>query len=470
MSEKTPSIRKIRKFAKEVLRVGQKIFFHKRDLMTDEGVVEEWEESTEALSATLSDKQSTGEQLLERIEEVEKLCAQHGDLFYNKKSWVENIEMLLVAAIIVIGVRSFFLQPFIIPTNSMYPSYYGMKPHVYTDGAELPALPQRVTNKVLLGADHYRVKAKSSGQLYLRQPDKVGSASLGSRTYYTMQRSYFPNGKFFVFPTNVREYVFSIGGMDHVLQVPAEFDLEDIIMEKFEGAFRRNLKHVRGVEQDAIHLGMLKLSNKTYEIDEIALAFDVLSGDALFVDRFTYNFRTPEVGDSIVFQTGGIDEYNKELRKDGHAPNNLPWSTIGEDKYYIKRLVGVPGDLLEIKIPDDADNLFYTPLNDPPGYLLRNKKPIEGCTAFRENQKAVDLLVNQSSPSHTSSGYTGYRSSGLLSQDSVLKVPPDSFFAMGDNSPNSKDGRAWGFVAERKVVGRAFLVYYPFTKRWGFPD
>jgi len=45
-----------------------------------------------------------------------------------------------------------------------------------------------------------------------------------------------------------------------------------------------------------------------------------------------------------------------------------------------------------------------------------------------------------------------------------------AFFAMGDNSTDSLDGRAWGFVPENEIIGRAFLVYYPFTKRWGFAD
>ena len=45
---------------------------------------------------------------------------------------------LLVAAIVVIGIRSFFIQPFIIPTNSMYPTYNGMQPHLYEGEDELP--------------------------------------------------------------------------------------------------------------------------------------------------------------------------------------------------------------------------------------------------------------------------------------------------------------------------------------------
>jgi len=38
---------------------------------------------------------------------------------------------------------------------------------------------------------------------------------------------------------------------------------------------------------------------------------------------------------------------------------------------------------------------------------------------------------------------------------------------MGDNSGNSSDGRVWGFVPEKDVIGRPLFIYYPFTRRWG---
>ena len=74
--------------------------------------------------------------------------------------------MLLVAAIVILGIRSFFVQPFIIPTNSMYPSFYGMTPHLYEDHNP-PNFLQRCADKVLLGASHYKLEAESSGTLYL---------------------------------------------------------------------------------------------------------------------------------------------------------------------------------------------------------------------------------------------------------------------------------------------------------------
>ena len=76
------------------------------------------------------------------------------------------------------------------------------------------------------------------------------------------------------------------------------------------------------------------------------MAFDVLLGDALFVDRMSYNFISPKVGDPIVFRTATIDEFNAQL-------NSQTFTQIGEDKYYIKRLVGEPGDQLEIRVPEN---------------------------------------------------------------------------------------------------------------------
>ena len=48
-----------------------------------------------------------------------------------------------------------------------------------------------------------------------------------------------------------------------------------------------------------------------------------------------------------------------------------------------------------------------------------------------------------------------------------MHLEQGNFFAMGDNSPNSADGRVWGFVPAMDVVGRPLFVYYPFTSHWG---
>ncbi|RYY23146.1 MAG: signal peptidase I, partial [Sphingomonadales bacterium] len=50
---------------------------------------------------------------------------------------------------------------------------------------------------------------------------------------------------------------------------------------------------------------------------------------------------------------------------------------------------------------------------------------------------------------------------------STYTVPKDGYFALGDNSFNSLDSRAWGPAPERNIMGRGVLVYWPFTSHWG---
>jgi signal peptidase I len=140
------------------------------------------------------------------------------------------------------------------------------------------------------------------------------------------------------------------------------------------------------------------------------LRFDILTGDQLFVDRLSYHFMRPKVGQGFVFRTD-------------HIPR------IGKADYYIKRLVGLPGDTIAIRPPQ----------------IIRNGQPISGADAFELN-------------SHQVAPYTGYTDPPLGSEE---------FFAMGDNSSNSADGRYWGFVPGDDVIGRPIFIYYPFTKRWG---
>ena len=67
------------------------------------------------------------------------------------------------------------------------------------------------------------------------------------------------------------------------------------------------------------------------------LEFDVLTGDQLFVDRVSYHFVKPSVGQGFVFRTGQIDS---PYMRDRDTKRQI-------DEYYVKRLVGTPGDTLD---------------------------------------------------------------------------------------------------------------------------
>ena len=115
------------------------------------------------LNQVLKAKPIISSNLEDAAQKVDEALRNSGGLYYQRKTWVENVEMLLVAAIVVIGIRSFFVQPFIIPTNSMYPSFYGMQPKVYDEGEKVPNIIERGLDKIFLGASHYRLDAEQMG-------------------------------------------------------------------------------------------------------------------------------------------------------------------------------------------------------------------------------------------------------------------------------------------------------------------
>ena len=336
-----------------------------------------------------------------------------------------------------------------------------MQPHVYETHESTPSFAGRCIDKLFLGASHFKIEAETSGDLYLK---------LQGQMSFRFDESKFPEGRFFIFPSTVREYVFEVGGKEHTLRVPAEFDLDELIAKKFAGV--ENLQDLPLIitQDQGFPSNRLKLSDKPYKAGDLLLAFDILLGDALFVDRFSYNFVHPKSGDPAVFRTGSIDKFNRQV-------GTNVFSQIGEDKYYIKRLVGEPGDVLEMKVPDGIFSNGTDVRKGVPGVMYRNGLPLTGRTAFDQNRKRTEDLARDSSAVPIDA-YPGYRAEGLLSNRSILKVPKanenptgkKAFFAMGDNSTDSLDGRAWGFVPENEIIGRAFLVYYPFTKRWGFAD
>jgi len=138
----------------------------------------------------------------------------------------------------------------------------------------------------------------------------------------------------------------------------------------------------------------------------------LLEGDLILVNKFIYGakvpftkyrlpkLREPKRGDVIVFI------YPEDKKKD-----------------FIKRLVGLPKDIIEIK-----SGTIY--VNDEP--LL---DPV-----FRRYY---------------------YNRGDLAKEGEKIVVPENSFFVLGDNSGSSKDSRYWGFVPGDNILGKAIVIYWP---------
>ena len=186
------SISKQKKVAKELLQSAQKVYHYRRDL-TSEGRLAELDKAVGEVDGLIRDKATKEAPLVAAIDQLDALLRKIGGKIYPKTFWNDNLEVALVAAIIVIGIRTFFFQPFIIPTNSMFPTYSGMKAVVYEDKNDAPGTIERTFRFLTLGAKHKSLIAKSDGAVQL----PMERTANGTRLYVRQVQG----KKWFVFPT-----------------------------------------------------------------------------------------------------------------------------------------------------------------------------------------------------------------------------------------------------------------------------
>jgi signal peptidase I len=174
---------------------------------------------------------------------------------------------------------------------------------------------------------------------------------------------------------------------------------------------------------------------QAYKIPSGSMEDTLLIGDHLLVCKFMYgtkipftdisvlSIKNPARGDIIVF----------EFPEDA----NMSW---WKRRDFIKRIVGLPGDRLEIR-----DKKLY----------------ING------EHYAIEQTVHKEARTI----YPGTMPPPQDRRDFMpeLQVPPGHYFVMGDNRDNSYDSRFWGFVAEDKIKGQAFIKYWSWNNENGRP-
>ncbi len=427
--------KKMRDNASNWLELASKVWNYRRDRLTVQES-DELVERTKNLKQLLKERADAARLKL-GIESLEGILARTGGAVYPKTSLVENVEFFLVAAIVILGIRTYFVQPFKIPTNSMWPTYYGMTKENFPPGGEAPNLPQSVFRFLAYGAQRRTMVAPQDGQIsapLVIRGDKVSLA-------YTIRKG----RSWLVLPSRVKEYTFYVDGAPASVQVPADFsDFDDVVFDTYfpdRAALMAQVQRAAQAGQiEEISLKLDEANNGIYEALRVPLGksvkagqpivrFDILTGDQLFVDRVTYQFVRPTVGQGFVFRTDNIPEIER---------------TFGA-QYFIKRLIGVPGDRIEMREPR----------------ILRNGEPITGSSTFELNGTRTAPYRGYFNAVHEDSRYS------LLFKGETIKVPENSYLALGDNSMNSFDGRFWGYVPAKDVVGRPLFIYYPFTHRWG---
>jgi signal peptidase I len=157
---------------------------------------------------------------------------------------------------------------------------------------------------------------------------------------------------------------------------------------------------------------------QAFKIPSESMKPTLLVGDHLLVNKFIYGIRIPLTDKKIL-------QFNEPQRGDVIVfiyPKD-------ESKDFIKRVIGLPGDTVEIR--DRKIYINDTLIEDPWGFF--NEWNLSARDNYGPNV-----------------------------------VPPDSLFVMGDNRNNSDDSRSWGFVPLNNVLGKAFIMYWSWD--WGNPS
>jgi signal peptidase I len=151
---------------------------------------------------------------------------------------------------------------------------------------------------------------------------------------------------------------------------------------------------------------------EAFKIPSGSMEDTLLIGDRILVAKFAYGIRIP-------FTDSRILDFHKPKRGDIFVFEPPPGAG---DQNLIKRIVGLPGDVIEVR----------------EGELYRNGKAVEN----------EDYIKR-------------YFFSSMRRQNyGPVEVPPGHVFAMGDNRDVSKDSRSWGFVPFENIKGQTFLVYW----------
>lgn len=295
--------------------------------------------------------------------------------------WRENCEVLLVAFVLAIAIRAYFLQPFKIPTGSMEPTLNGIVAHPVPADQPLPGFIRGAFDSLWFGRSYVDVKSAVDDRIIAMLPEKKAGF-----LEYTQIRC--ESGRSYSVHASVRSLEYPVGS-DGFGVVPG----------------------------------------RVYKAGESIVHGYVDTGDQVFVDKFTYNFRLPRRADVFVFSTRDINGIR--MVDDPHV----------KSEFYIKRLAALGGDTLRI----DAPRLFRDGVVAPEAGFQR--------------------VMN------AAGGYRGYSNDGrfhyLVEPSDTFTVPLKNYFALGDNSYNSSDSRAWGTVPAQNVIGRGLFVYWPFTSHWG---
>ncbi len=166
---------------------------------------------------------------------------------------------------------------------------------------------------------------------------------------------------------------------------------------------------------------------QAFKIPSGSMIPTLLIGDHLLVNKFIYGVKLPFINKTIIpvsepkFQDIIVFKFPDDPSKD-----------------FIKRVIGLPGDTIEIvdkKVIRNGKPIYEPYVQHTSDYIIHEKFPMDLWPPHRYDPRARDNL-------------------------GPIKVPPHKYFVMGDNRDESYDSRFWGFVDENMILGEAWIIYW----------
>jgi signal peptidase I len=171
-----------------------------------------------------------------------------------------------------------------------------------------------------------------------------------------------------------------------------------------------------------------------FQIPSSSMVPTLKVGDFILVNKWTYGIRLPVIRHKII-------EINAPQRGDV-----MVFFPPHEERYFIKRVVGLPGDEIHV-----LNGVLYINGDKMTQKVLADEQAAPRSVVMSEDLTGVEHAIQKRVlPTR-------------LSQNFTAVVPEGHYFMMGDNRDNSSDSRVWGPVPEDRIVGRAFA-------RWMFWD